>query len=98
VTATQAKRKLSAAVEKVGGTLEEDTGFRTIRVFQCCAPFGRVWRNGTKHVRVEIDSVLTDRGGAFNADGVVFALGEISCGHDAMTAQERFDCDEEGSK
>jgi hypothetical protein len=35
--------QLRAAVLKAGGTLEEDTGYRDMRVLQLVAPKGKLW-------------------------------------------------------
>jgi hypothetical protein len=50
-------RDLRKRVSLAGGTLEEDPGYRTMRVFQAVAPDGKRWRaNGCVHYRVEFDT------------------------------------------
>jgi hypothetical protein len=38
------KKDFAKLVERCGGTLEEDTGFRNNRVFQAVAPDGKLWK------------------------------------------------------
>lgn len=39
--------------ERNGGLLEEDEGYRDMRVLQVVAPDGQVWEEGVKHLKVE---------------------------------------------
>jgi hypothetical protein len=79
-------------VMSLGGTLEQDSGGR-FKVWQCVAPAGRIWRGGSKHVRLEwMPGVSTSRQ---ERARVIEEAGEIvKFGHREMTPQERFECDE----
>lgn len=37
------KKDFAKLVERCGGTLEEDTGYRNMRVYQAVAPDGKLW-------------------------------------------------------
>jgi hypothetical protein len=95
MNATQAKRALEAAAKKAGGLLEEDNARPPMRCFQLVTPHGRVWSgNGSKHVRVDIDSQRAKHATEWNAAEVALALEIIADGHRTMTEAEAYDCDE----
>lgn len=95
MNASEAKQALERAVERAGGTIEEDHPWRSMRVIQLLAPEGRVWSDsGCKHVRVEIESWRDHRGALHNAREVDHALQIVGSGHRTMTEREAFECDE----
>lgn len=96
MNASEAKQALERAVEKVGGTLEEDQTRRGMRCFQLCAPYGRVWSgNGAKHVRVDVDTRRERQPMEYNRSEVDFAAALLRHGHRTMTEQESHEADEE---
>jgi hypothetical protein len=89
VNATQAKQALARAAAKVGATVEEDTGYRSMRVFQVCAPDGKVWEDGPcVHLRCDIESERSAQGLAYNDGEAKVARKRIASGLRAIRPDE----------
>jgi hypothetical protein len=85
-------RALHQVVTGFGGTLEQDNGGR-FDVWQCCAPYGQVWKQGGKHIRLEwMPGESTSRDARQRA--VLDALECVRIGARPMTDAERLECDE----
>lgn len=56
------------AIEKAGGTMEEDEGLRDMRTLQACAPDGKVWAEGVHCMRIDWATGNTPHAAAHRAD------------------------------
>lgn len=68
------------AIEKAGGTMEEDEGYRDMRTLQAVAPDGKLWACGSLHcLRIEWATGRTAQAQAYN-------------GHEYRDLEERLAC------
>ena len=97
MTAAESKNSLARHAAPFGAIVEEDTGLRGMRVFQVVAPYGTVWSDGVKNIRCDVDSSREKQSQTYNRREVAYARSRIERGVQPMTAQERFEFDEEGT-
>jgi hypothetical protein len=83
---------IKRAVAKVGGTVEEDCGYRDMRVFQLVAPAGKLWA-GTDCQCEPIQWACGSAPHAVKYNEAVFAdiLDTLSHGLRAMTEEEAYE-------
>lgn len=60
------KQELQALARRTGGRLEEDEGYREMRVFQLVAPAGKLWTEGVRAIRLEMSTARTPQALAYN--------------------------------
>jgi hypothetical protein len=71
-----------------GGTVEEDTGYRDVRVFQVIAPNGRRWVDGVQCIQVERATGSTEDVHNFNRASWAQIVNRLTRGHEAIPADE----------
>ena len=86
------KQKLELAAAKYGATVEEDPGYRNMRVFQLVAPQGKIWEEGVLHIRVELQRGNSPVAQTFNAQEITHAIENMSNGARPMTDIEKELC------
>lgn len=90
--------QLRAAVVRAGGTLEEDTTSHCARCFQAVAPKGCLWLcDGIRCLRIDWPLgglPWTEEG---RREALQDVTQRVACGHRPMTAEERYDYEEDES-
>lgn len=66
----------------MGATVEEDTGYRDMRVFQVEAPEGHVWVGDVSSIRVEWAKGNTPSARAHNAAELLCVKEAMECGYE----------------
>lgn len=76
--------------KSVDATLEEDSGYRDIQVFQMVAPKGKLWiSEDSPNLRFEIATGNTDSAKKFNQVEFDCVCGNVSVGFREMSEEEK---------
>ena len=87
---------IKRVVTKAGGTVEEDCGYRDMRVFQLVAPSGKLWAgNDCQCEPVQWATGASTKARQFNESQFADILDTLSHGLREMTFEEAADYSEE---
>lgn len=85
------KADLERLAKSAGATLEEDEGYRDMRVFQIVAPDGKRWVDGgCMHVRIDWAQGRKPDAVKFNDAEYLIAKEAVECGLEEIPAEEAY--------
>jgi len=83
------KASLERLAQSAGGTLEEDHGYRDMRVFQIVAPERFLWASGgVTCVRLDWARGSSPESAAFNEAEYLITKEALDCGLEPMTDEQ----------
>lgn len=82
------KSDLNRLATSVGATIEEDEGYRDMRVFQLVSPKGQRWVEGIVHIRVEWATGKACQ--SFNESAYADAVARVSGGLEPIPDSELY--------
>ncbi len=85
------KRDLERLAELVGATLEEDSGWRDMRVFQIIAPKGQRWiSDSVVSIKIEWAKGHSESDRKYNESEFALASERVACGFKPIPAEDLY--------